>query len=80
MDGGVDVEAVKASVGDRVCLKGGVSTGLLLHGTPDEVYAAARRCIEILGPHGYILGSADDIPRDTPFANVDAMARAARDG
>lgn len=80
VDGGVDVEAVKASVGDRVCLKGGLSTGLLLHGTPDEVYAEARRCIEILGPHGYILGSADDIPRDTPFANVDAMVRAARDG
>ena len=79
VDGGVDLEDVKARVGDRVCLKGGVSTALLLGGTPGQVYADAGRCIEILGPRGHILGSADDIPRDTPFANIDAMVQAAAD-
>ena len=76
VDGGVDPTEAKAKVGDRVCLKGGVSTRLLLHGTPDQVYAESRRLIENVGPLGLILGSADDIPRDTPFANIDAMVEA----
>jgi uroporphyrinogen decarboxylase len=79
VDGGVDLEVVKAGVGGRVCLKGGLSTMLLLNGTPEQVYREARRCISIFGPIGYILGSADDIPRDTPFANIDAMVKAALD-
>lgn len=80
VDGGVDLEDVKSRVGDRVCLKGGVSTLLLLNGAPDEVYAETKRCMELLGPTGYVLGSADDIPRDAPFANIDAMVRAAYGG
>lgn len=80
VDGGVDLRQTKRLVGDRVCLKGGVSTHLLLNGTADEVYAEARRCIDILGPEGYIMGSADDIPRDAPFANIEAMVLAAADG
>jgi len=68
---------VKSPVAGRVCLKGGLSTMLLLRGTPEQVYDEARRCIRLLGPRGYILGSADDIPRDTPLPNVDAMVRAA---
>ena len=78
VDGGVNLEDVKARVGDRVCLKGGVSTKLLLNGTPEQVYDESRRCIDLLGPCGYILGSADDIPRDTPFENIDALVKAAR--
>lgn len=77
VDGGLDLADAKARVGATVCLKGGVSTKLLLHGSPDEVYAEARRCMEILGPTGYILGSADDIPRDAPLDNVKAMVKAA---
>lgn len=79
VDGGVRLERVRRAVGDRVSLKGGVSTLLLLNGTPDEVYAESRRCIEILGPTGYILGSADDIPRDAPFENIEAIVKAGRD-
>ena len=79
VDGGVNLAEVKARVGNRVCLKGGVSTLLLLNGRSDQVYAEARRCVEALGPDGYILGSADDIPRDAPFENIQAMARAAFD-
>ncbi len=76
VDGGVNLDDVKARVGGRVCLKGGVSTLLLLNGTPDAVYSEALRCIELLGPEGYILGSADDIPRDAPLENIRAMVRA----
>jgi MtaA/CmuA family methyltransferase len=74
-----DLGDAKKRVGDRVCFKGGVSTLTLLTGTPDEVYRVSREAIEACGPTGYILGSGDDIPRDTPFANIDAMVRAAID-
>lgn len=79
VDGGVNIQDAKVKIGNRVCLKGGVSTRLLLNGTPEEVYAESKRIIELLGPTGLILGSADDIPRDTPFANIDAMVEAAKD-
>lgn len=69
----------KRRVGDRVCLKGGVSTSMLLNGSADEVYEKSREIIRVCGPDGYILGSSDDIPRDAPFANIDAMVRAAFD-
>lgn len=66
-------------VGDRVCLKGGIDTMALLNATGDEVYRLCVEAIDACGPTGYILGSGDDIPRDAPFANIDAMRRAADD-
>ena len=74
-----DLADAKRRVGDRVCLKGGVSTLLLLNGTPDEVHRASLDAIRACGPTGYILGGGDDIPRDTPFDNIDAMVLAAGD-
>lgn len=71
-----DLADAKRRVGDRVCLKGGVSTLLLLNGSPEEVRRASLDAIRACGPTGYILGSGDDIPRDTPFANIDAMGSA----
>jgi uroporphyrinogen decarboxylase len=78
----MDVEGLrdaKKRVGDRVCLKGGISTLALLNGSRDEVYELCVDAIRECGPTGYLLGSGDDIPRDTPFANIDAMRRAAED-
>lgn len=76
--GGVTVAEAKERVGQRVALKGGLDTILLLQGSPTEVIEASRRCIEAgaLGG-GYILGSGDDIPRDAPLENVAAMVEAA---
>jgi len=76
--GGVTVGEAKKRVGNRVALKGGLNTVLLLQGSPKEVMEAARRCIEEGAPGGgYILGSGDDIPRDAPRENVAAMVEAA---
>lgn len=77
--GAAELRDARRRVGERVCLKGGVSTLLLLESTPEGVYEASRAAIDACGPAGYILGSGDDIPRDAPFANIDAMVRAARD-
>ena len=72
------VGEAKKRVGNRVALKGGLNTVLLLQGSPKEVMEAARRCIEEGAPGGgYILGSGDDIPRDAPRENVAAMVEAA---
>jgi len=78
--GGTDVAAVVRRIGDRVSLKGGVNTLTLLTGSPDEVRAETRKVLDAAWGHcrGFILGSGDDIPRDTPFANLDAMIETAR--
>ncbi len=76
--GGVTVAEAKRRVGQRVALKGGLDTILLLQGSPKEVMEAGKRCIEEGAREGgYILGSGDDIPRDAPLENVAAMVEAA---
>lgn len=78
--GGVSVADVVRRVGDRISLKGGVNTLTLLNGSPDEVRAETRMVLDAaVGKcRGFILGSGDDIPRDTPFENIDAMIETAQ--
>jgi [methyl-Co(III) methanol-specific corrinoid protein]:coenzyme M methyltransferase len=66
-------EALKHLKG-RVALVGYVPTTLLLEGTPDEVFAFSKRCIE----SGVdVLNAGCAWPADTPNDNVKAMVRAA---
>lgn len=79
--GGVRVDDVARRIGDRVTLKGGVNTLTLLNGSPADV---RRETLEVLNAahdrcRGMILGSGDDIPRDTPFENIDALVETARE-
>jgi uroporphyrinogen decarboxylase len=64
-----------------VCLKGNIDpSAVMLQGTPEEVRAAARRCIEAAGYNGgFILSPGCELPRDTPHANVWALMEAARE-
>jgi uroporphyrinogen-III decarboxylase len=73
---GMSVARTRASLGDRLCLIGGVSCLTLLHGTPEQVEAEARACIGAGGPR-YVLGSACAVPRRTPPENMHALAQAA---
>ncbi len=76
--GGVNLAAAKRRVGRRCCLKGGLNTLTLLRGTPEEVAAEVRSCIrDAAEGGGYLLGSGDDIPRDAPKENLQAMVQAA---
>ncbi len=78
--GGVKVEDAKKRVGDRLCLMGGVNTLTLLDGTPEQVYAEAKSCLEAgMAGGGYMLGSGDDIPQKSPKENVEALVRAAHE-
>jgi hypothetical protein len=78
--GGVDPAEMKRRVGGRVALMGGVSTLTLLRGTPQQVEAEARSCIDkAAAGGGYILAAGCMVPRDTPEDNVRAMVRTAHE-
>ncbi len=51
---------------------------VMLQGTPDEVYAASLRCLEIMGPRG-ISNAGCEIPLGTPPENMHAQTRAIAD-
>ena len=77
--GDVDLAEVKETFGDRIAVKGNISNEVLDGGTPDEVAQEVKRCISQAGHGGrFILGTSGQVPRDTPFANMDAMREACR--
>ena len=57
---------------------GNVSTKLLLEGTPEQVAAAAKTCLE-RGGRGLILSSSCDVPTNAPKENVQALVKAGRE-
>jgi len=75
--GDADLAEVKRLYGDRLCLKGNVETNLLLNGTPEQVALQVMECIQAAGSSGgYILGTGDQVARDTPFENIHALVEA----
>jgi uroporphyrinogen-III decarboxylase len=76
--GGFTPSDARARVGDRAALMGGVNTMTLANGTPDDVLAESRACIEQAGQNGgYILGSGCAIPRTASLENLAALREAA---
>jgi uroporphyrinogen-III decarboxylase len=52
----IDIHKAKKILGDRVCIRGCVPIHLMLFGTPDDVRAAAKEQIDVLGEGGgYIM-------------------------
>ncbi|MFO7697449.1 MAG: uroporphyrinogen decarboxylase family protein [Anaerolineae bacterium] len=51
---------------------------VMLQGTPEEVYAASLRCLEIMGPRGFS-NAGCEIPLSTPPENMHAQTRAIAD-
>jgi uroporphyrinogen decarboxylase len=76
----LDLGLVKRLVGDKTCIIGNVDpVGVMLQGTPEDVEAAARRCIEQAAEGGrYILTPGCDTNPDTPSENFRALVEAAR--
>jgi uroporphyrinogen-III decarboxylase len=76
----VDLSEAKAAFGGRMSIKGNLHTTALVHDEPQQVFEAARDAIQkAKGGGGFILSSGCALGRDTPPANVEAMARAARE-
>ena len=80
LDSLIDLAEARRIVGDAQVLKGNIDpAGIMLQGTPDDVRTAARRCIADAGRNGrFILSPGCELPRDTPYANLDALIETAR--
>ena len=69
----MDAAAIKREFGDRLAMWGTVGDARLWDwGTPEQVRAEVRRCIETLGPEGLVLAPAYDIDF-SPFENIVAF-------
>jgi MtaA/CmuA family methyltransferase len=79
LDSPTNLEAARAGLGaDRVIL-GNVSTITeMLEGTPEQVYAASRRCHKTCGRF-HIVGTGCEMPPATRAENLRAMVRYARE-
>ena len=71
---GVDIAEVKRLVGDKVCLIGNVSCGMLDTGTDEEVIESARYCLKHGMPGGgYIFSTSNCIYTGMRLARYELM-------
>jgi len=78
---GMDLAQFKREYGRALCFHGGLDIQETLpHGSPADVRDMVRRAIEAGAPGGgFILGTAHNIPPETPTANVIALYDAAEE-
>jgi uroporphyrinogen decarboxylase len=72
----MDMVELKAEFGGRVCFHGAVENQRILpFGTPEEVRAEVRHCMDSLASDGtgYILASCHNMQVNTPVENIIAM-------
>jgi uroporphyrinogen decarboxylase len=76
----VDLAEAKEILGTKMAFAGNVNpAGVLVNGTPGEVAAASRECIEKAGTDGnFILMPGCDLSPSVPLANVRAMIETAQ--
>jgi uroporphyrinogen decarboxylase len=79
---GMAAETLKSRFAGRMAFWGGIDTqSLLPHGAPQDVRAAVRRTLGIMGRDGgYVLGAVHNVQDDVPPANVWAMLDEAAQG
>lgn len=72
---GMEPEALKRDFGERLSFNGGIDTqGLLPHASEDEVRAATRRLIDVVGRDGgLILSPSHVFQDDVPTENIVAV-------
>ncbi len=76
----VDLADAKSRIGDRVSIKGNLHTTTFVSGKPEEIYELSKQAIaNTASEGGFILSSGCALGRDTPAANVEAMAQAILD-
>jgi uroporphyrinogen decarboxylase len=73
---GMDMDELKREFGSRICFHGAIENQRILpFGTPDEVRAEVRHCIDALAADGtgYILAPCHNIQSNTSIDNITAM-------
>ncbi len=78
VDAQVDLADIRKKYGNSIGIRGNVSPSLLLMGQPHEVEGTCRIAIEAAASDGgFILGSGCELPKNTPYDNLETMVRAA---
>ncbi len=73
----LDIEKVKREFGRDLTFWGGVGTQTTMpFDTPDGVYDAVRRTIDILGPTGYFPCPTHVLEPEVPWQNIEAYVKA----
>ena len=78
---GMDMKELKAEFGKKICFHGAVENQKILpFGTPEDVRAEVRHCIDSLAPDktGYILTACHALQSNTSVENIIAMYDEAR--
>ena len=73
---GMETEGLKRDFGKKVCFHGGIDNqSILPFGTPEDVRAEVRHCIDTLASDhtGYILAPCHNLQVNTPLENIQAM-------
>ncbi len=74
---GMNMKEARRIVGDRLCLCGNVDCGLLVRGTPEQVYESTRRLLTDSKNDGaFVLGASNAVQPDVPIRNYSAMIEA----
>ncbi len=76
----MDAESLARDFGGKISFMGGIDTqDLLVNGSPEDVMADVHRVRELLEPRFIVSPSHEAVLPNVPPANIEAMARAARD-
>ncbi len=74
----MSIDKLADDFGQQVAFHGGIDTQRLLpSGTPEEVKAAVKHCVETLGSNRrYVIAPSQEIMNDVPTANIRALVEA----
>ena len=76
----VDLDKALTDADGRLVMMGNINpAGVLLTGTPDQVYAEACERIRTAAGRGHILATGCDMGADTPLQNIYMMPKACKD-
>ena len=78
---GMEIEKLKRNYGSRVVFHGGIDNqSVLPFGSPEDVRAEVKKCVETLGAggKGYIVCSCHNVQAGTPIENVITMVETAK--
>jgi uroporphyrinogen-III decarboxylase len=74
----VSVAAARAAMGPDQVFTGNIDpVAVLRNGTPEEITKAIAQCHEEAGSR-YVVAAGCEVPRDTAYENVEALARYAQ--
>ena len=74
---GMDMKKVKEQVGDRLCLCGNIDCGLILSGTPEQVYSLTGELLKMCkSDGGFVLGASNALQEEASRENYLAMIKA----